>query len=484
MQERIFKPCVSCYNCHLEKLEKLKRVMALTRSSLHAKETRPIHPEFILMAVFFFIFLFWNLNISLTGYGDDSTLFLKPLMNKYDGAIFSFLADRYQGWSSRLIIEFFTLIAVQHYWLWRIVNTFAMTVIAVFPALLLKRTADRGKYMLLSGAMFLLIPSEIYRETGWIATTTNYLWVLATALLALYPLARVLHQEKCSLAMYFLSLPAMLYACSHEQMVMILAAVFWGTIIFLMKKKQRFTVLLPHAVLNLASLLFILTAPGNSARYGDEVERWFPDYDKLSFFRKIELGFSSTLRKVFMDNEMLIMVALIAILLLVLYRGKNRLKLAVPLFPIAVYLIFGTYYSITSSKLAGVKKISESFTQYGTTFQFTQPKTWPAEVLLIFLVLAVIFSVCMICGTFKKSLVPLSLLAVGFGSRMMMGFSPTIWASGARTFLFCFSMIAFVVLYLVSNAEKEVQGKAGMRVWYSGTLALGAVCLLSALAGS
>lgn len=89
--------------------------------------------KFLVLGVFL-LFLWINFNINLMGLGDDTLLFLGPLMEDHNGSFVSFLISRYNEWSSRIIIEFFTLISVKHYFFWRVINSIAMTILAVSPA--------------------------------------------------------------------------------------------------------------------------------------------------------------------------------------------------------------------------------------------------------------------------------------------------------------------------------------------------------------
>ena len=50
------------------------------------------------------------------------------------------------------------------------------------------------------------------------------------------------------------------------------------------------------------------------------------------------------------------------------------------------------------------------------------------------------------------------LLAAGFGTRLMMGLSPTIWAPGKRTFLILHVCMAAVVIFCLAAWRGKQQG--------------------------
>lgn len=66
--------------------------------------------------------------------------------------------------------------------------------------------------------------------------------------------------------------------------------------IFNWYKKRSIKPLLPTFIIGTLNLIYVLTARGNEIRYNQELTNWFPDFEKLSIPKKIELGYSSTLR--------------------------------------------------------------------------------------------------------------------------------------------------------------------------------------------
>ena len=62
----------------------------------------------------------------------------------------------------------------------------------------------------------------------------------------------------------------------------------------------------------------------------------------------------------------------------------------------------------------------------------------------------------MILVIFKeKSLLPLLIFLAGFASRFIIGFSPTIFASGARTAFILYMSLIIVILYTLNKLYKD-----------------------------
>ncbi|EGO9501611.1 hypothetical protein DQ176_12745, partial [Enterococcus faecalis] len=57
----------------------------------------------------------------------------------------------------------------------------------------------------------------------------------------------------------------------------------------------------------------------------------------------------------------------------------------------------------------------------------------------------------------KKTAIFLAILMImGFCSRVIMGFSPTVWASGMRTYYILFIVVAIIVLTAIKEIMKNI----------------------------
>ncbi|OFL87598.1 hypothetical protein HMPREF2742_04690 [Enterococcus sp. HMSC072H05] len=61
-----------------------------------------------------------------------------------------------------------------------------MWIAAILPAYIIQKKDKVNIYgLILSAALFFTFPLTFFSETGWIATTTNYLWVFSMGLLSI-----------------------------------------------------------------------------------------------------------------------------------------------------------------------------------------------------------------------------------------------------------------------------------------------------------
>ena len=96
-------------------------------------------------------------------------------------------------------------------------------------------------------------------------------------------------------------------------------------------------------------------------------------------------------------------------------------------------------------------------TQYGTGITLFSPKTWVPDIILTLVCLSILFSLYVILENKKTYLLTLFILTLGFASRMIMSFSPTIWVSGPRTCIFMYFSIIITIFILYQEVYAKVK---------------------------
>ncbi len=381
--------------------------------------------------------LVWHL--TRTFYFSDDVWFLHALGGSErlaDGWL-AFLAERYTGWSSRLVIEAVLVLLVHFPMAWRLLDTAVTVVIGLCLSRLCNPEKRQAVDWAIVGSVFLL-PLSTLSSAGWIASTLNYLWPLAGALVALLPAGALLHREKCPPALWIAAVPALLYAANLEQMCALLAGVLLLLIGYLLWRDRRIhPFLLVELALIALSLLFILTCSGNAVRSAAEIAAHFPAFPTLTLWDKLEMGYSSTLYYLLMrPNPVVLLFTLLPAGLIWSRRAGLPARIVSVIPPAAVVLA-----PMLSVWLAP---------------QPTSPAVPLLALLLTPVVLAAFTGLLLAFEKIPTRLIALCLLALGGGSRVMMGFSPTIWLSGERTCFFLYAVLLALSLLL----WREYQTKA------------------------
>ncbi len=370
------------------------------------------------------------------------------------------IISKYGEWSSRIWINVMTLVMGKLPHLVWIFCDSIMTVLAAWSIFCLTKEADRDekKEIWFIIALFFLYPFSHMATAGWKATTITYWWTLACGLYAMIPIQRQLQKETILWWEYPLFLLAALYGANQEQMSAVLTGVYGCSLIFLFwkiknsqeKQKQKtilFLVIL--FLISFAGFLFALLCPGNGVRIGDETAVWFADYGRITWIQKLEIGISSAGYELFYQGNLCFLV-LAGILFWLVQKDYSdweyRVIAAVPL---VTCLVTGVLFPLLSGSLPGLGKWKEALTSYGTitvenyTERFSYlPLIWIGVVIGCLLV-----TFYLVFENRWKALAMCVIFLIGYASRVVLGFSPTVWASSYRTYLFLYMAVIVLAVF-------------------------------------
>lgn len=397
------------------------------------------------------------------------TIFITP--NKFDdktfieniasNSIISYVGPRYFWWTSRTIIEYtLCLVLKTSKYLWILIEALMVTLAGYsISKLFIKDNKKENNIMLLF--MILVYPLDVMNSAGWAATTTNYMWPLALGLFSLIPIRKIWDGEKIKFWQYSLYTLALLYACNQEQTCAIIVCLYiLFTIITTIRDKKLHPYLLIQSLFTIASLVFILTCPGNYERQASEISENFKDIGMLSTLDKLGLGFTANYSEIFTKGDLVFLMFTGLIYVYIMTNYKDKLYRVVAAIPFLSILVSHYFRRLTEKFFPFINLF---FDEFGTK----DVKLTAANCNNLFNAIPIVFSlgitICIVLSLlliFKrlKNNVALLIFLAGLASRVMMGFSPTVFVSGERTRIyFDFAMIIaslLVWLEFKKNTEK------------------------------
>ena len=404
------------------------------------------------VALTVFVFVLCVLHFCLVPSGDDVNYFNHVLQ---DTAYLDFLKSRYDNWSFRLIIETALVNCYAfNFGLWRFLEVVALVVIA---ETLVYICVPQKKYAVFVYAVVLFCTDwHSLHSAGWGATTVNYLWPLAASMPA-FVIAKKIHDGlPISKKAIVGSLPFLVFATNQEQVCAWLFGLSLSFLLYRIVKNRRLTKNDSYIIISVlicaASLVFILTCPGNNRRFIVEINSWFPQYTSLSFFEKVQLGVLTIFTYYYSLRSNMVIVPL-CILLTVVLRAKSKrlfftqviLDVFIPLNAI-LRVLLGEKWLLANNKLP----------------QFADFSSLAVICECAFLLIVGIMFLCQIVvafGTKSKGLCNAFLLIAGFCSAFIIAFSPTVYASGSRCYLFLSYTMFFVAFNLMSDYFVGKQGE-------------------------
>lgn len=303
--------------------------------------------------------------------------------------------------------------------------------------------------------LILLFPWKSLCEAGIQPVVINYIWSFVFGLIGFIPIRKVLDHKKIRIADYFLYGIPMILACNMEQMAAICFGFCILTLLILRKEKGK-GIILSQLLISLLSIGFLLFGPGNRERALTSVNVYWPGFENLNVFQKVVNGYETTLNYYFSISMPLF--AFFAFILLVYFISKKAWKKAVVSSMPAIWLIFTVGLKVMEKishlnileHLAAVTyvKSGEQFFMYPDYVKITV-----YSVLLILLIIGFL----LYQKTDKKYRIYGVILLAGFLSRIILGFSPTLLASGTRTFTYCTLAIWITASSVAGNLVSKVR---------------------------
>ncbi len=435
--------------------------------------------EFCLAAVFVLILYFWFQIVCRKPSG-DTVLFLQWLEQMSPVEL---LKDRMEHVTARVVLEAILFFFLQKDWFWfALCNTGCVILTIGYLASYGTRMGQaafgetgKSRHYLLAAFLFLLYPLEDLAIAGIVPSFINYVWSGCLGLAAIYPLVR-LTEGKASRLLWLLAFAAAVPAGNMEQVSAVLLVVIPVLAVVAFRQQMRGTSLAGQKAavvvlwfIFLGSALFLLQG-GNAERMKVASLAYWPDFQLLSFWEKVWNGIITTTNHLLsIPNMIFLFFSFLLFLLAVVMREKKlwiRFMGVVPLFWECLIL---------TAKIAGKlwkKDILRWFN--GIDDPFTEAVVCPAgawiplvfQMVILFAALVFLWNVC---ETYFWRAAIIGLLGIGFGSRVLLGFSPTLFASHARTF-YCFYMTIYLVdIFLFVKLEERSKAAAAM---FLGTVAL------------
>ena len=403
----------------------------------------------IVFAGMFFTELAMHLNCD-TLFADDGVFYTAL---DAGGSLFAFLLNRWNRWSSRLIIEAILAVTTHSIWVWRILDCLVMTGIAYALFRFVDKEA-KPETAIISCLMILSIPFRIIRTTGWQATSVNYTWPMCAAFLCLLPSADVLQGNKPNHISRVFSVVAAILAANQEQMAVLL---FLGAAFFILSVRLRYgkTDRLTVFILIIAAMEIVLhlLCPGNRLRSAESVCMVnLRDYGQFTLPEKLSIGLTSTAQLLFYTRNRVFWICLASIFCTGLAQRR-------PVFLIPVCLVaplaclIGRHWKV--------------FPNMGWLARYSayDLQTGPARILehgqlfglffWIFAVYCIAVSLYVVMGRGMRTAAAIWCYTSGFASRMVLSFSPTVVESGERTILPLYACLMLSTLLCVTALPKN-----------------------------
>ena len=405
--------------------------------------------------------------------------------------LFAFLNMRWQTWSSRLIIEALLCVTTRSIWLWRVLDSLNMVLMA-FALCRLAHAEKRPEMLAFAGLMVTTIPFAVLHSTGWQATGMNYYVPLACALTACIPLADALWGRKTPRALAVFAVLGAVISANQEQMAALIfgAHVVLGAALVIRNRREKAEnkpsatvwLVLAVACVELAMHLF---APGNAVRAAESITAVnLRDYGQFTLIDKLDIGLTSlTALLIYTFNPVLASCGAVVLATVIARRRGWAAALAVGL--TAAFVLRAWLATSGLSGWAALNRPFETMCSYNLLYGpdgVGQPLRWQMLAATIIVLGMMALSLYLSIGHRPLAAAAVFVFALGFAVRLVMGFSPTVVESGERTMLPLYSAMMLSALLCQRDVSAEGGRGKSMAVAYALCALLAAANIASSFA--
>jgi len=381
------------------------------------------------LIVVFYITMFQTLRLRTS---NDDVFFYNALNTRN---VLEFMLYRYDTWSGRFTIEGLLASTIHFSTFWKVIIPSAFILLACS----ISRIATgeiRLNFVLGSSALLLLVPKLINIDSFyWVTGAYNYIIPFS---LATYSLSIFLKHER-GLVNSSLSLVALVVAGFSEQSAVFLLLICYSLIV--LKKVKISWYSIGFIILLSICSAFLFLAPGNEIRSSAESINWMPQFFEYSILLKLMFG----LDRVGMAMSMPFNIPLITLCIaLILKTNKKALSNYISSAIILSYVFLNFYISLKGSAFH-----SYFFNWLSPDLLYPWAEKFSSITGQAYLLYTMLFIVCIMfrsslfIGGLNRSLIPLVATSCAFASIVMIGFSPTIYASYFRI-LYMFNICVII----------------------------------------
>lgn len=443
----------------------------------HNNSKSKYSPFILFGAIFFIAQCFINL------YPGDDTYFIETVSKSK--SIMDFVIMRYETWGGRISSELFiSIFSLLPLFIWRILNTvivvgFIVCVSSIVKLSISKESSEKNDIIINSFVClsFFIVPISVTtRACSWFTGSFFYLWPTFFCFIGMSPFIYKIYNKNISKGYFIMAMLSVLYASYMEQTGAILICFGIMTLLYLYKRdKKIYMDLVVENVFILINLIIYILAPGNDLRKISETQTWYPTFDNLSLFQKAYQGICWTHSHLVRETTILMLI--ISLFLFIIFINKNDKLLA------KIAVCIPSLYFIGS--LTPINKMVLSTTSYEYKYDieailgkiFFNPMLGIVPEVISSVIIFSIIILLFICLKNKNErylciIFYLAALACGY----ILGFSPTIFASGPRIFFMTNILLIIISGILLKNILEEVS--ANKMLWKVSSIAY---CSLSGM---
>lgn len=445
----------------------LKRKLGLDKIDIFKILKSEKTPFFFLLAIMLYTYSFQKMDL-----GDD--LWFQQVTKSY--SLVNYLQLRYMSWTGRMSAEgVLYFIFRDNGFILKLLNPLVIVILVCSISRIVIGKQKNSKNYLINWYIcisWLFINKQVIDGAIlWMTGSIVYLWTMVAALIAFIPFRDKFVEENNG-KIKILYLICALFASMGEEQVSLVLLVFMivMNIIIFIKQKKVYKYLILENIIVLIGVLILFIAPGNYVRKYEETINWLPNYPYYSKIEIVFYGIQWLLNNLLNDNRIVFFLVLL-VLSVALYKNnkglQNKLAMIIPILGCCIIIatvIFSLDILLPVQIVKEIKfpsiyhsigeHLNRIFINFNLPVLFSLRKYTTLKYFLWPIIIVSAVYIILYLYDFSAEGICIALIYVaGICSAMIMFVSPTIYASGARTFFVLAVMFLIVFIFILKKSK-------------------------------
>lgn len=365
-------------------------------------------------------------------------------------SLYDFMVGSYASWSGRFTLNALMVGTINHHSVWKIGIPLSIAILCMSASRIITGKFDI-KIAALAVFTYLILPKEILANGSW-WVTGFYNYLLPAAAMT-YSLSVFMKRGSVGWGEGLLSILCLLISCFSEQTSIVTAVSALLLVIFCREFRRGFSYTYIFVTAILSWLMF--SAPGNFHRLQEETWRWMPGFESENLVTKLIYGYDRVHQAMVMPDSIVFCLLCVFCIVLIL-RVEGRTKTGN-----FFALVLMAHVALILLIRLGLVHPNESF--YNP--EYLNPQRWISfsrylsYIFTSFVIVGTCYALAVSSLKDKDYIKPLVMVSLGFATIIMVGFSPTVYASGMRVLYLWAVMImcsACFVFYKLYGHNKEI----------------------------
>lgn len=305
---------------------------------------------------------------------------------------------------------------------------------------LFSKDTEKEKYL----NVFILFAALSYsfvdmQSAGWIVTTCCYLVPAVFSIVALIPIKKIIKNELFKPWEYFVSIFAIVFSGNQPQGMALQLICYFAVTIYCLVKKKNNKFIYVCFIITIINALFTFTSGWHLSRGAAEAIKWMPAINMYNLINKLDIGLSSSFGWLFFGDNLFTFFTLATFTFLIFTRYNNTIIRIMSCIPEVLCFLFRKMYMNNMSINAFEIKPKDLGTSNFGLFNLESINSISTYLLffaICIILILIIVEIYLLIDDYSDLIQILVLLAAGFGSRMALAFTPNVFASAQRTFIY------------------------------------------------